>query len=117
MPMANSYLAALRDAGQALITHIAIVDGSGAEIAGIARQAVTWSDEGVAVSRMVGDKAFGPLPSGQVVAGWRGFTALTGGTNHGGDDFTAVTFGTGAGVTRTFTLQASQTSIDHTAVA
>lgn len=115
MSMTNSYLAALRDHGQSLITHVGLVDDVGTPLA-IDRQPVTWVDEGTAVSRLGGDEAFTDLPGGTVVGGWRGYSALTGGTDYGGDDFTPVTFGSDAGVTRTFTLLAAQTSIDHTAL-
>ena len=45
------------------------------------------------------------------VAGWRGYSAATAGTEYGGANFTTVTYSNPG----TFTLLAASTSIDHNA--
>jgi hypothetical protein len=112
MPMNAAYLDAIRDHGQSLITHIGLVDSLGTELAGggYARQAVTWVDEAGSVSRPSADLVF-DTEAGDEVAGWRGFSAVTAGTDFGGATFTAVNY-TNPG---TFTLLAASTSIDHNA--
>ena len=108
--MNTNYYDALRDHGQTLITHIALFNDSGAEISGgsYARQAVTWVDDGTGVMRPSGDLTF-DIPGGSTVAEWRGFDALTGGTDYGGADLTPESYA-GDG---TYTLLASQTSVTH----
>lgn len=115
MSMTSAYLNAIRDHGQSLITHVGLVDDAGVAIAGLARQPVAWTDDGNGVSRLAADEVFPDIPAGESVGGWRGYSALTVGTDYGGDDFTPVTFGSDAGVERTFTLLASLTTINHTA--
>lgn len=112
MPMTDAYLDALRDHGQSLITHIGLVDASGVELSGggYARVAVTWTDETSSVSRPSANLVF-TTETGDVVAGWRGFSASTGGTNYGGASVTQRTY-SNAG---TYTLLAASTSIDHNA--
>lgn len=112
MPMSSTYLNAVRDAGQALITHIGLVDAGGTELSGggYARQTVTWTDDGDGISRPSADRVF-TTEAGDVVAGWRGFSALTSGSNYGGGTLSTVTFGNAG----TYTLLAASTSINHTA--
>jgi hypothetical protein len=112
MAMTTAYLDAIRDHGQTLITHIGLVNSAGVELssAGYARQAVTWTDDAGSVSRPTADLVF-DTEAGDEVAGWRGYSASTAGTNYGGADFTAVTFANPG----TFTLLAASTSIDHNA--
>ena len=101
MPMSEAFKNYLLDGGDGadVITHIGLVDASGTEITGgspaYARKAVTWAAASGGVRRPTGDLLF-DVPASGVVAGWRGFTALTGGTNHGGDPVTQETF-TGQG--------------------
>jgi hypothetical protein len=110
MAMNAAYLNAIRDHGQSLITHIGLVDDTGTELSGggYARQAVTWTDSADGVSRPSANLVF-TTEAGDVVAGWRGFSASTSGTDYGGADLTEVTY-SNAG---TYTLLAASTSITH----
>lgn len=112
MAMATSYLNATATSGAALITHIGLVNGSGTEISGgsYARKAVTWGTAASGTIRPTADLTF-DIPAGATVAGWRGFTALTAGTNHGGADLTSEAY-SGAGQ---YVLLAASTGITHTA--
>ena len=112
MPMADSYRTLVANAGAAAITHIGLVDGAGTEISGgaYARKAVTWATPSTGRKAPNADLLF-DIPAGATVAGWRGFTALSGGTNHGGFALTSESFPNGG----TYTLQAANTYIDHTA--
>lgn len=113
MAMATSYLNAIADAGKALITHVGLVNGSGTELSGgsYARKAVTWTAASTGNVRLAADQTF-EVPAGSTVAGWRGFTALTAGTNHGGGDLTAEVY-VGAGQ---YVLTGASTGINHAAV-
>lgn len=113
MSMATSYLNATADAGGALITHIGLVDTGGTEIASgsYARQAVSWTAAAAGLIRPTANLVFN-MTSGDEVGGWRGFTASSGGTNHGGGTLTTATFSNDG----TYTLLAASTSIDHDAV-
>lgn len=115
MAMATSYLNAIATSGGALITHIGLVDETGTEITGgtpaYARQAVTWTAATNGLVRPTVDLLFN-IPSGKTVAGWRGFTAVTAGTNHGGADLTDEVYSSQG----TYTLLAASTGIDHDAV-
>lgn len=112
MSMDAAYLNLIRDAGQAAITHIGLVDTGGTELSGggYARLAVTWVDDGTGVSRPSADRVF-TTEAGDEVAGWRGFSASTGGTNYGGATVPTKTFSNPG----TYTLLAASTSISHTA--
>lgn len=113
MPMFDSYLNLTANAGAAAITHIGLVDGSGVELSGgaYARKPVTW---GAAVGGLIRPTAnlLFDIPAGATVGGWRGFTALTAGTNHGGHTLPQEAY-TNAG---TYELLAASTGIDHDAV-
>lgn len=93
--MLAAYLNALRDEGKTLITHIGLVDETGTEISGgspaYARKAVTWADGGDGVMRPNADLTF-DIPPSTTVGGWRGYSALTAGTNYGGADLTQEVF-------------------------
>lgn len=110
--MNATYLNAIRDHGQGLITHIGLVDDVGAELSGgspaYARRAVTWTDDGDGVSRPSADLDF-DIPAGASVAGWRGYSASTAGTNYGGAALTQEDYAA-QGVYR---LLAAQTAIAH----
>jgi hypothetical protein len=110
MAMNNSYLTLLGNVTSNL-THIGLVDSGGTEITGgsYARQSTTWTNSN-GVTRLNADKVFN-IPAGANVAGWRAYTASTGGTNHGGGTLAQENY-TNAG---TYTLQASNTGINHTA--
>lgn len=115
MPMNAAYRNAIRDHGQSLITHIGLVDNLGAEISGgspaYARQAVTWTDTADGLSRPSGNLTF-DIPAGATVAGWRGYSASSGGTDYGGEDLTDESYASQG----TYVLLAAQTGINHTAV-
>jgi hypothetical protein len=114
MPMAENYLNLTADAGADAITHIGLVNGSGTELDGgsYARKAVTWTAATGGLVRPDADLVF-DVPAGATVAGWRGFSADTSGTNYGGHTLTSVGPYASAG---TYTLTASATGIDHDGV-
>lgn len=95
MPMTVGYRNLIATAGGVAITHIGLVDETGTEITGgtpaYARQAVTWAAAALGVIRPDGDLTFN-IPAGVTVGGWVGFTALTGGTNYGGQTLTQEDF-------------------------
>ena len=115
--MNAAYLNAIRDAGQALITHIGLTDAAGTELSGggYARQAVTWTDDSTGVSRPSANLVF-DVEAGDEVGQWRGYSASTAGTDYGGElledpnnpgnPFSFSNPGT-------FTLLAASTSISH----
>ncbi len=112
MAMSTAYRDAIRDHGQSLITHVALFGGAGVELTGggYARLPVTWVDDGTGVSRPSANLVF-TTEAGDVVNEWRGFSALTAGTDYGGAALTSVTFSNPG----TYTLLAASTSISHTA--
>lgn len=113
MAMSTAYLNATADAGAALITHLGLVDATATELSGgtYARLPVTWTAAVDGLVRPTADKAFN-VPAGASVAGWRGFSALTAGTNYGGEAVTQENYANAG----TYTLLAASTSIDHNAV-
>lgn len=110
MAMNAAFLNALRDEGQALITHIGLVDDGGTELTGgspaYARQAVTWTDDGDGVSRPNANLTFN-VPASTTVGGWRGYSADSGGTDYGGSDLTQEVYANQG----TYQLLAASTSI------
>lgn len=114
MAMSTAYLNLTADAGRAAITHVGLVDETGTEISGgtYARQAVAWvaAVDGKIVP--TADKTFN-IPANKKVAGWRGYSALTNGTDYGGGALPEQPFASDG----TYTLLAAQTYIDHDAVA
>ena len=112
MAMNSTYLDAIADHGATLITHIGLVNEVGAEITGgtYARQPVTWTGSGDGNNQLSTDETFN-IPAGVTVGGWRGFSALTAGTNYGGADLTQESFANAG----TYTLLAASTAIDHNA--
>jgi hypothetical protein len=115
MAMAQNYLDAIANHGGTLITHIGLVNGSEAEPTGgdpaYARKAVTWTTaSGDGMIRPTGNLVF-DVSAGFSVRGWRGYTALTGGTNRGGAALTQEDYA-GQG---TYTLLAASTAVDHNA--
>jgi hypothetical protein len=106
----DAYLEALATHGKGLITHIGLVNASGTPV-GDARKAVTWgANDGDGDFLMSANLVFN-MSAGQVVAGWRGYSAASGGTDYGGAPLTQVTFGNPG----TYTLQASSTGISLSA--
>lgn len=114
MAMATDYLNLIATHGASKITHIGLVNGSGVELSGgdYARLPVTWTTASGGTIRPSADLTF-QVPASATVAGWRGFTALTAGTNYGGGDLTAESY-TNAGE---YKLIASGTGILHTITA
>lgn len=108
--MNTAYLNLIANAADA-ITHIALF-GNGTEVTGgspaYARKAVTWSAPSGGLVRPTVDLEF-DIPAGGVVDEWRGFSALTGGTDYEGEVLTEETFA-GQG---TYTLLAASSGIQH----
>lgn len=114
MAMTEGYRNALATHGASLVTHIGLVNGSGVELTGgsYARKAVTWTAASGGTVRPTADLVFN-VPAGATVAGWRGFSAASGGTNYGGADLTQETY-TNAGE---YKLLAASTGILHNAAS
>jgi len=113
MPMTDAYLNLTAQAGGTAITHLGLVDETDTELTGgsYARVATTWTTASAGLIRPNADKVFN-VPSGATVAGWRGYSASSAGTNYGGEDLTEQEFATAG----TYTLLAASTAIDHDAV-
>jgi hypothetical protein len=110
--MTEGYRNAIATSGGALITHIGLVDETGTELSGgspaYARKTVTWTTAAAGIIRPDANLVF-DIPAGKIVAGWRGFTALGGGTNYGGPNLTQETFVAQG----TYTLLAASSGIKH----
>lgn len=108
--MNAAFLDALALHADTLITHIALF-GNGTEVTGgspaYARKAVTWTAPSAGLIRPDGNLVF-DIPAAGVVDEWRGFSAVTGGTDYGGALLTEETYA-GQG---TYTLLAASTAID-----
>jgi hypothetical protein len=93
--MSVTYRNLIAYAGGLLITHIGLVDDEGVELSGgdpaYARQAVTWADPSGGTIRPNADLTF-DVPAGTIVAGWRGFSALTEGIDYGGEPLVEEAF-------------------------
>ena len=109
--MNAAYNAAMAIEGATLITHIGLHDAGGTELSGggYARLPVTWART-AAVLKPNADLVF-TTDTADVVAEWRGYSALTGGTDYGGAVVTTKTFSNPG----TYTLLAASTSITHQA--
>jgi len=114
MAMNAAYLNLTADAGGAAITYLGLVDDQGDEISGgtYARQAVTWTAADNGRIYPTADKEFN-IPSGATVAGWRGYDALTDGTDYGGEALPEQPFASDG----TYTLEAAKTWIEHQTVS
>ena len=108
--MDTNYRNAIADHGAGLIPYIGLIDETGTEISGgsYARKAITWTTASGGTIRPNADLVF-DIPAGVTVAGWSGYSALTGGTDYGGEDLTNEAF-TNAGQ---YKLLASGTGILH----
>lgn len=110
--MNQTYRDALATHGSTLITHIALLNSVGAEV-GDARKPVTWTGPTAdGTIRPDADLAFA-MTAGEDVAEWRGYSALTGGTDYGGEALAPVNFSNDG----TYTLESASTSVAHTAPA
>ena len=92
MAASSALLNALATEAASLITHVALVNGSGTQVGD--RVAASASASGADV-RLTADVTF-DVPSGATVAGWTAHNAATGGTGYGGGDLTQETYA-GAG--------------------
>lgn len=114
MSMNTTYLDNIANHGAGLITYIGLVDDTGTELSGgdpaYERQSVSWQAASDGTIRPDSDLTF-DVPGGATVAGWRGYDALTGGTNFGGASVTNESFDSQG----QYTLLASQTAIHHQA--
>lgn len=108
--MNEIYRNAIANAGAALITHIGLINELGQEISGgnYARQPVIWATASNGIVRPTTNLVF-EVPAGTTVTGWRGYSAITGGTDYGGANLSSQTF-TGGGQ---LTLLASLMGILH----
>ena len=87
MAMTAGYRNLIAAYGGSKITHIGLVNELGTELSGspYTRKAVVWTTPDDGTIKLSEDLIF-DVPGGATVAGWRGFTAATGGTNYGGED-------------------------------
>lgn len=112
--MNATYLNAIRNHGQSLISHIGLVDDLGVELSGgspaYARKPVTWTSPSDGVMRPSGDLTF-DIPAGVTVGGWRGYSALSAGTDYGGQTLTQEAYAQQG----QYTLLAASTDITHSA--
>ena len=108
--MNTAYRDAIATHGASLITHIEIVDGSGNPTSS-ARQPVTWTTAADGLIRPDANITFAGTAEA-AAAGWRGYSALSGGTAYGGADFAAASQFSLSGQ---FTLLAASTSVQHNA--
>lgn len=108
--MTENYRNAIATYGASLITHIGLVNASGIELSGgrYTRQPVTWLAASNGTIRPNVDLMF-DVNAGTTVAGWRAYTALSGGTDYGGGDLTTETFAENGA----YKLIASGTGIAH----
>ena len=102
--MNEAFATALAAHGASLITHIAVYS-SGSPV-GAARIPVTWTGAG-SIKNPSANLTFTGTPSTPIDE-WRGFSALTGGTDYGG----AALTGTGFDSSGNFTLLAASTNFD-----
>lgn len=81
MPVSASGLTDAVNGLAATITHLALTNAAGTELSGgtYARIPVTWASATGGTRRPAADSTFN-VPAGAAVGGWKGFTALTGGT-------------------------------------
>lgn len=108
--MNNLFLNSILDNGNP-VTLIGLVDDTGTEITGgspaYARKPVTWTAASAGDVFLSADIVF-DIPAGVTVAGWRGYSALTAGTDYGGASLAPVLFD----IQGQYTLVATGTGID-----
>ena len=107
--MNSAFNNSLATSGASLITHIALFN-AGVEVSGgtYARQAITWA--GAANVKSPSANLVFNIPAAATVSEWRGFSALTLGTDYGGAALTSTPF-SNAG---TYTLLAASTNFTVT---
>lgn len=110
--MNAAYHNAMRAEGASLVTHLGLVDETGTELTGgspaYARLAVTWANGADGVINPNANLDFN-VPASTTVAGWRGFSALTAGTDYGGANVTNEVYASQG----TYRLLAASTAITH----
>lgn len=91
MSLATTTLNSAADHIASLFDYIGLVDETGTEISGgspaYARKAASWGAASNGSASLSSALTF-DIPSGKTVAGWRGYSASTGGTDYGGGDLT-----------------------------
>jgi hypothetical protein len=109
--MNTAYLNAIANANP--VTHIGLVDDVGTEITGgtYARQTVTWTGAAAGSISPSADRTF-DIPAGVTVGGWRGYSALSAGTDYEGAALTNEAFASAG----QYSLLAASTAINHNAV-
>jgi len=84
--MSESYKNAVAARGAEIVTYIGLVNQNGSELSGgtpaYSRRPVSWGPPSGGVIRSLGNLIF-DVPAGTTVAGWRGFSALSGGVSYG----------------------------------
>ena len=103
--MNDDYMNAIQNHGASLITHVGLVNDQGDPISD--RLSASWTAASNGDIRMSGNLVF-DIAAGVTVAGWRGYSAASGGTNYGGYPITPETF-TNEG---TYTLIGAETGIN-----
>jgi hypothetical protein len=97
------------------LTHIGLVDETGTELSGgspaYARKPVTWVAAVAGLIRPNANLVF-DVPNGETVAGWRAYSALSAGTDYGGENLTQQPFFSQG----QYTLLAASTAIDFNAL-
>lgn len=105
--MNEAFVTALAAHGASIVTHIALFNGA-SEVTGggYARRPVTWTGSG-SIRNPSANLLFDG-PASTAITEWRGFSALTGGTDYGGATMTGTGFDSGG----VFTLLAASTNFD-----
>jgi len=110
--MSEGYRDAIAEHGATLVTHIGLVDASGTELDGgspaYGRHTESWDTASGGIIRLAADLTFN-VPDSTTVGGWRGFSALSAGTNYGGHDLDLETYSNQG----TYKLLAASTGIRH----
>lgn len=109
MPISTAGLNVMANALAGVVTHIALFDNGGIELAGgtYARLPVAWTAAANGDINPTADLVF-QVPAGVTVAEWRGFSALTVGTDYGGAALTPEAFAAAG----EYTLTAALTGYD-----
>jgi hypothetical protein len=111
--MNTAYLNAIANSNP--VTHIGLVNEVGVEITGgapaYARQTVTWTAAAAGSISPSVDRTFN-IPVGVTVGGWRGYSALSAGTDYEGASLTNEAFATQG----QYILLAASMAINHNAV-
>lgn len=93
MAMSVNYLNSIANYGASLIKFIGLVDENGDELplGTYARQPAAWKESVDGAIYLESDLSF-TIPAGSTVAGWRGYSDSTGGTDFGGEDVEPTEF-------------------------